>query len=103
MAIMLKPLRCPYCQQPIDKKLLRQHGQLQTFLKRKPFPCPHCQQSVVYPESADTVVSVGIFVAAILAPLFHLWEVNVIDSKVLFALGAAIVVAGLMTQKLQRA
>lgn len=103
MALLLKPLRCPHCQQPIDKALLRRHGQLQTFLKRKPFPCPHCEKSTVFPEKADTTVSMGIFLAVILAPLFHLWEINFIDAKHLFALGIAVIITGVMTQKLDKA
>lgn len=103
MAILLKPLRCPHCQQPIDKPLLRRHGHLQTFLKRKPFPCPHCEKPAVFPEKADTIVSMGIFLAAILSPLFHLWDIDFIDAKHLFALGAAIVIVGVMTQKLDKA
>ncbi|NHN37810.1 hypothetical protein G8764_10925 [Pseudomaricurvus alcaniphilus] len=103
MALVIKPLRCPYCNEPIDKNLLRRHGLLQTFLKRKPFPCPHCQKSVVFPEQADTVLSMGIFVAVILAPLFHFWELDFISSTHLFGLGTAIIVAGLFTQKLSKA
>lgn len=103
MALLIKPLRCPYCSEPIDKRLLRQHQLLQRFLKRKPFPCPHCQQSVVYPEQADTVISLGIFVAVILAPLFHFWSLEFIRSEHLFVLGSAIIIAGLLTQKLHKA
>ncbi len=103
MALLLKPLRCPHCQQPIDKALLRRHGQLQSFLRRKPFPCPHCEQSTVFPEKADTTVSMGIFLAVILAPLFHLWEFDFIEAKHLFALGVAVIVVGVMTQKLDKA
>ena len=103
MALLLKPLRCPHCTQPIDKNLLRRHDLLKTFLARKPFACPHCQRQAVFPEKADTVVSIGIFVAVILAPLFHFWSINFISGPHLFALGCAIIIAGLMTQKLEKA
>ena len=103
MALLLKPLRCPHCAQPIDKNLLRRHGLLQAFLARKPFACPHCQQKVLLPEKSDTIVSMGIFVAVILAPLFHFWTVEFINSLHLFALGSAIIVVGLITQKLEKA
>lgn len=100
MVFILKPLRCPHCNQPMDKSLLRRKGLLTDFLKRKPFPCPHCQKPVLLPERADTVVSIGIFIAVILAPVFHYWEVNLVDSGILFALGAGIGLVGLWTQKL---
>ncbi|NIB42016.1 hypothetical protein HBA55_20595 [Pseudomaricurvus alkylphenolicus] len=103
MALLLKPLRCPHCQEPIDKALLRRSGRLQAFLKRKSFGCPHCEQAVLFPEKADTTVSLGIFVAVILAPLFHLWEVNFIDSRHLFGVGVVVIAAGLFTQKLVKA
>lgn len=103
MALLLKPLRCPHCSEPIDKALLRRSGKLQTFLKRKAFGCPHCDRQVIFPEKADTTVSLGIFVAVILAPMFHLWSVAFIDSKHLFAVGVAVIAAGLFTQKLAKA
>ncbi len=103
MALLFKPLKCPHCEQPIDKRLLRQHKLLKTFLKRKPFPCPHCQAMAIYPEQSDTLLSMGLFVAVILAPLFHLWQVNFIEPKWLFGLGVAIVIAGSLTQKLNKA
>ena len=103
MALVVKPLRCPYCRQPMDKPLLRRHGLLKPFLARQPFPCPHCEKAILFPEKADTVVSAGLFVAVILAPLFHFWELQLLDPRLLFALGAAITVAGLFTQKLVKA
>lgn len=103
MALLIKPLRCPHCSEPMDKALLRRHGELKTFLERKPFPCPHCSRQVVFPEQADTVLSMGIFVAVILAPLFHYWEVSFINSVQLFTLGCAIIITGLLTQKLKKA
>ena len=103
MAILIKPLRCPHCQQPMDKSLLRRQGLLKAFLNRKAFPCPHCQAQVIYPEKADTTLSMGIFVAVILAPLFHFWQVEFIASQNLFALGVAIIIVGLLTQKLDKA
>lgn len=103
MALVLKPLKCPFCHQPIDKRLLKRSGLLKAFLNRTAFPCPHCQQQIRLPEHADTVVSMGLFVAVILAPLFHYWEVNLLDSKILFLLGCAICFAGLWTQRLEKA
>ena len=103
MALLIKPLRCPHCAEPIDKALLRRKGLLKSFLNRKPFPCPHCEQSVVFPEQADTLVSMGLFVAVILAPLFHFWDIGFMDSQHLFLLGTAIVIVGIFTQKLTKA
>ncbi len=103
MALLFKPLRCPHCQQPVDKPLLRHHGQLKTFLKRQAFPCPHCNRAVIFPEKADTPVSLGLFVAVILAPLFHFWQISFIDSRYLFGLGLAIILVGGFTQKLHKA
>lgn len=103
VSLLLKPLRCPHCNQPIDKPLLKRKGLLKTFLDRKPFGCPHCEASVVFPEKSETLVSAGIFVAVILAPLFRLWEVEFIESQHLFITGAVILTAGLITQKLVKA
>lgn len=103
VALLLKSLRCPHCNEAIDKPLLKRKGLLKSFLERKPFACPHCEAPVVFPEKSETIVSSGIFVAVILAPLFHLWDVAFIDSKHLLALGAAILVVGLAMQKLDKA
>ena len=102
MALLIKPLRCPHCQEPMDKRLLRLHGKLKAFLNRKPFACPHCQQGVIFPEKADNLVSMGLFVAVILAPLFHFWQVDPIDPKHVFVIGTAVTLIGLFTQKLQK-
>ena len=102
MALLIKPLRCPHCQQPMDKRLLRLHGTLKNFLSRKPFPCPHCARGIIFPEKADNLLSIGIFVAAILAPLLHFWQVDPIDSRHVFILGTGLIIIGLFTQKLQK-
>ncbi len=103
MALVLKPLRCPYCREPMDKRLLRQRGLLKRFLNRKAFPCPYCERAIKFPEQADTVLAVGLFVAAILAPLFHFWQVEALSSRILFGIGTIICVVGLWTQKLVKA
>lgn|GEM_PF-1432452 len=103
MALLIKPLLCPHCQKPMDKRLLSQHNLLRDFLKSKPYACPHCHQGVVYPEKADTLLSAGIFIAVILAPLFHYWEIGLMDSRYLFTLGVVVAIAGLFTQKLAKA
>ncbi|MBU3069559.1 hypothetical protein KOI40_06975 [Aestuariicella sp. G3-2] len=103
MALVLKSLRCPHCQQPVDKPLLKERGLLQTFLKRKPFPCPHCEEQVVLPEKYETLISVGILISVILAPLLLIWEVSFLDSRAVFGLGAALAITGLITQKLDKA
>ena len=87
----------------MDKRLLSRHKLLRDFLKSKPFACPHCERGVVYPEKADTILSAGIFVAVILAPLFHYWDIGLMESRQLFVLGVAIAIAGLFTQKLAKA
>lgn len=103
MALLIKPLHCPHCNKPMDKRLLNRHNLLHDFLKSKPFPCPYCQKGVVYPEKADTLLSAGLFVAVILAPLFHYWDIDLMDSRHLFALGVAITLVGLFTQRLAKA
>ncbi len=102
MALLIKPLRCPHCQQPMNKRLLRLHGTLKPFLSRKPFPCPYCAQGIIFPDKADTPVSIGIFVAVILAPLFQLWQIAPIDPRHVFILGCGLIIVGLFTQKLQK-
>lgn len=103
MALVFKPLRCPHCQKPVTKPLLKQHGLLQTFLKRQSFACPHCQEQVVLPEKYETAISSGVFLAVFIAPLFYLWDVTLLDSKFLFGLGAVLAVGGLLLQKLHKA
>lgn len=103
MALIFKPLRCPHCQQPMDKRLLRRHQSLQAFLRRQPFACPHCAAGVVLPEHADTPVAIGLFVAVILAPMFQFWNVEPIDPRHVFGLGLALILVGQMLQKLHKA
>lgn len=103
MALLLKPLHCPHCKKPVDKRLLQRTGKLKAFLASKPFDCPHCEEAVLFPENGDQVLSIGLFVTVILAPLFHLWQVEFIDSKLLLALGIAVTIAGVFTQKLDKA
>jgi len=74
---------------------------LRDFLKSKAFPCPHCEGQLLYPEQADTTLSAGIFVAVILAPLFHYWGVEFITPAQTFLLGTIITVIGVFTQKLE--
>ena len=103
MAILLKPLRCPHCTHPVTRQLLKDRDSLGDFLKSRPFPCPHCEQGLLYPEKADTTLSAGIFVAVILAPLFHYWQIAFITPPQLFLLGAVIAIVGLFTQSLDKA
>lgn len=103
MALLLKPLPCPHCKTGIDKRQLRSNGLLKDFLASKPIACPHCQESIVYPENADTLLSSGLFVCVILAPLFQLWEVQSINPVVVFGTGIAVTIAGMFQQKLVKA
>ncbi len=100
MPLLLKPIRCPHCNDPIDKPLLRRNGVLKDFLKSTAFACPHCGQGIKYPENGDTFMSMGIFVAVILAPLFHFWDLKLMDTRYLFGTGIAIMIIGSFTQKL---
>jgi hypothetical protein len=84
----------------ISRETLQKTGDFKDFNNRKPFPCPHCKESIKLPESAETVVSAGLFVAVILAPLFHFWEVQGIKPLYLFGIGCGLVVFGLAKQKL---
>jgi len=102
MALQLKPLNCPHCDSVINKRQLQKSGHLKAFLKSKSVPCPHCQQSVIYPEHADTLLSVGILIAVFLAPLFHVWEVSWVSSKAVFGAGVIIAIIGMLTQKLDK-
>jgi hypothetical protein len=101
--LLIKPLRCPHCKEPIDKALLRRKGYLQDFLRSVPFPCPHCSNGLKYPENGDTFMSMGIFIAIILAPLFHFWDFQLMDTRYMFALGCAVIVVGSFIQKLNKA
>jgi endogenous inhibitor of DNA gyrase (YacG/DUF329 family) len=103
VALVFKPLRCPHCQKSVNKPLLKQHGLLQPFLKRQAFACPHCQEQVVLPDKYETTISSGIFLAVFIAPLFYLWDVQLLDSKILFGIGAVLAIGGLVMQKLHKA
>ncbi len=103
MAFLFKPLRCPHCNNPMDKRLLQQKGLLQKFLNRKAFPCPHCERPIKLPEQAEKLVSAGLFTAAILAPVFYFWSVPPINPQHVFIIGAAITAIGVWQQKLVKA
>lgn len=87
----------------MDKALLKRHNLLKPFLQRKAFPCPHCQQSIKLPENAETLTSMGLFVAAILAPLFHYWQLLPIPALYIFGIGLLVLLLGLWSQKLVKA
>jgi hypothetical protein len=82
---------------------MKDRGLLKDFLKSRAFACPHCEQGVIYPENADTTLSAGLFVAVILAPLFHYWQYSLLEPQWVFAIGAAVSVIGVLTQKLDTA
>lgn len=87
----------------MDKRLLQQKGLLATFLNRKPFACPHCDKPIKLPEQAEKLVSLGIFTAAILAPMFYFWPLPPFNAQHVFLVGAAITCMGIWQQKLVKA
>lgn len=103
MSLILNPLRCPWCGQAISKAQLRERGLLKACLARQPFDCPHCQRAVTLPERAEKLISSGLFVAVILAPLFYYYQWLSLDPRLLFGLGLALVITGLLTQRLHQA
>ncbi|BFM06662.1 hypothetical protein [Halioxenophilus aromaticivorans] len=103
MLSLVKIVRCPYCNVPMDKALLKRHGLLKAFLQREAFPCPHCQKAIQLPESAEKLTSIGLFVAVILAPLFHYWQLVPIPALYVFGIGLALLLFGLWSQKLVKA
>ena len=100
MAILLKPLPCPACNQSISKRQLQSSGQLKAFLNSKEFACPHCQGTLQYPENGDRLLSLGILVAVFIAPLLQYWNADSIAGKVAFGIGAAMTITGIVTQKI---
>ena len=102
MSLILSPLHCPWCQHAVTKSELREQGLMKTYLAREAFPCPHCQQSVTLPEKAESLISSGLFIAVILAPLFYYYQWLFIDPRLLFGLGVALVITGALFQKLQK-
>lgn len=48
-------------------------------------------------------MSMGIFIAIILAPLFHFWDFQLMDTRYMFGLGCAVIVIGSFIQKLNPA
>ncbi len=102
MSLVFKTLKCPHCTRTINKALLKQHGLLTVFLKRQSFGCPHCDESIVLPEKGDTIISLGLLTAVILAPLCHYWQLEWISAKTLLLLGIAIVIGGAMSQKFEK-
>lgn len=102
MSLILNPLRCPWCGQTLSKAQLREQGLLKALLARQPLPCPHCQQLVSLPERAEQLISSGLFVAVILAPLFYYYQWLSLNPKLLFGLGLALVFTGAVMQRLQK-
>lgn len=103
MTALIKILRCPHCDKPMDKALLQKRGLYKAFIARKTFACPHCEAAIKLPEGAETLTSVGIFVAVILAPLFHFWEISGVNPLYVFGIGLALLLFGLWSQKLIKA
>ena len=102
MALHLKSLPCPHCQQSIHKSQLQQQQLLKKYLSSKPFPCPNCSEKIIYPENADQLLSIGLLFTMILAPLFHLWQVEWFDSRLLLGAGIIITLMGIFTRKLAK-
>ena len=102
MSLILSSLRCPWCQQPVTKAELRDSGALKAYLAREPVDCPHCGRGISLPEKAETMISSGLFIAVILAPMFYLYGWLGVNPMILFGLGVALVLAGAWFQKLQK-
>lgn len=103
MSLILSRLRCPWCQTPVTKQELNDGGQLKAYLARETVLCPHCQKPIALPEKAETMISSGLFIAVILAPLFYLYGWLNLNPFILFGLGVALILAGAWFQKLQKA
>ncbi|WP_317931608.1 hypothetical protein [Halioxenophilus sp. WMMB6] len=82
---------------------MKRSNLLRPFINRQPFPCPHCQAEIQLPEGAENLTSIGLFVAVILAPLFHFWQLSGINPLYVFTLGSALMLFGLWSQKLVKA
>ncbi|GAB2189017.1 hypothetical protein [Sessilibacter sp. MAH2] len=100
MISLVKTLRCPYCDVPVSKELLKTQGSLKAYLNRKEFPCPHCTKAIKLPENAESLVSIGLFTAVILAPLLHVWRFEGLNPLYAFGIGCALIVLGMSKQKL---
>lgn len=103
MPIHFKSLTCPHCQQKLSPQTLRKHGCQEPLVKRQAFPCPLCEQTVQLPERWEKVVSSGLLVAVILAPLSYYWQFLDRGALVVFALGVAMIVIGSLKQQLEAA
>jgi endogenous inhibitor of DNA gyrase (YacG/DUF329 family) len=102
MSLILSRLQCPWCQTPVTKGQLKADNQLKAYLNRQPIACPHCQQPIALPERAEKMISSGLFMCVVLAPLFMIYNWLNINPFALFALGTALVAAGIYFQKLQK-
>lgn len=102
MSLILSRLHCPWCQATVTKQQLKESGSLKAYLAREAVPCPHCQKLIELPEKAETMISSGLFIAVILAPLFYLYGWLNLNPFILFGLGVALILAGAWFQKLQK-
>lgn len=102
MSLILSRLRCPWCQQTVTKAEVKHSGQLKAYLAREAIHCPHCEQPIALPEKAETMISSGLFIAVILAPLFYLYGWLKLNPLYLFGLGIALILAGAWFQRLQK-
>jgi uncharacterized protein YbaR (Trm112 family) len=93
--------KCPYCRETVSLEMLKQQGTNKALLNREVIPCPHCHKPVQLPAFAEKLVSVGLLLAVILAPLTLYWWSGKIISYTLLLIGLVFIVIGITKNQLQ--
>ncbi len=101
MPLHLQPLRCPHCQYQISKADQANKHFRKLLLAREAVSCPKCEQLSRLPEQAEKLISVGLLISLIVAPLLMYWEMEKWLAMLVFALGAISIIVGAARQQLQ--
>ncbi|MCV6615160.1 MAG: hypothetical protein OIF35_09300 [Cellvibrionaceae bacterium] len=100
MPLSLKPLRCPHCNGAIGKAEMADKALRRQLLARAPIACPHCQGRSQLPTQAEKLISIGLLLAVIGAPLSLYWGSGTALTAGCFGLGLGLLLWGASRQQL---
>jgi len=109
---------CPHCQKQITRGDLIKLNAQKDYISRKTVNCPHCEQLIQLPPLAEKLISIGLLLSVIFAPLNVYWfngitsnsglnsEFNygpnsVFISGLIFGLGVLLIIIGVIKNQPQ--
>ncbi|MGH1439553.1 MAG: hypothetical protein ACRBBR_05540 [Cellvibrionaceae bacterium] len=92
---------CPSCKTRIHLSDLEKGGSRKAYLSRQVIECPHCKQAIQLPPTAEKLMSIGLLLAVIAAPLNYTWfnsqsANNGLITGAIFTLGTLLLVVGII-------